>query len=175
MVHLIRPLDENNNPENPVVFLAGPIQGAADWQTKAAEFLAKGDIQDLTIACPRTEGPWHGRYNEQVDWETKYLAAAGRRGCILFWLAKENEHTCKRAYGQTTRFELGEWFGRVAAYTVSTSANVVVGIEDGFTNARYIRRRLYTDRFARIGVFESLEETCEQARYLIELDGSEFE
>lgn len=174
MVHLIRPLDESNNPENPVIFLAGPIQGAADWQTRAVEFLAKGDIQDLTIACPRTEGPWHGCYNEQVDWETRYLAAAGKRGCILFWLAKENEHNCDRAYGQTTRFELGEWFGRTSVFMVSTPANIVVGIEEGFTNARYIRRRLYSDRLARIGVFGYLEETCKQALFLVEMDESEY-
>ena len=41
-------------------------------------------------------------------------------------------------------------------------ANLVVGIEDDFTNASYIMHRLSTD-CPKISITKTLEETCEKA------------
>jgi hypothetical protein len=127
--------------EGPLVFLAGPIQGAPDWQHQAIRLLREA-APGLHLACPRREYlPGEFDYRAQVDWETHYLQRAARDGVILFWLAKEAEHFCDRAYGQTSRFELAEWKVRHECEGVK----LVVGIEEGFTGGRYIRLRLGQD------------------------------
>lgn len=146
----------------PIIFLAGPIQGANRWQDKAAEIISR-IAPEIFIASPRREGDIdrdfaEKDYNEQMDWETFHLRKAGKTGAILFWLAKESDHNCGRAYAQTTRFELGEWKSKHE----EEGASLIVGIEDGFTGARYIRRRLAQD-CPKIIICSTLEETCKEA------------
>ncbi|MDP3770107.1 MAG: nucleoside 2-deoxyribosyltransferase domain-containing protein [bacterium] len=145
--------------EQPLVFLAGPIKGAADWQQEAITYIQPLNPH-LLIANPRRPLNIDGdfteeMYREQVDWETHHLRHAGKWGVVLFWLARESTHFCNRAYAQTTRFELGEWKERHCRDNVK----LVVGIEKGFTNEDYIRRRLSQD-CPRIHVFDSLEHVC---------------
>jgi len=162
MSKLILPPNYLKKIDGPLIFLAGPIQGSYRWQDKAIEI-----IQDLApelyIACPRRDIHLKGdftpdMYNEQVDWETYHLRKAGKNGTILFWLAKEAKHNCTRAYAQTSRFELGEWKVRHER----DGSNLVVGIEEGFTNSRYIRRRLSQD-CPKVPICSTLEETCKKA------------
>lgn len=143
----------------PVVFLAGPIQGVTPWQEDAI-LLLRESKHKLTIANPRrSDETWQFQFDIQVDWETHYLDRAHREGVILFWLAKETAHSCERAYAQTTRFELGEWLAKYLA----KKYKIVLGIEDGFTGARYIRRRLATDRKLKgIPVFDNLDDACDK-------------
>src|SRR5262249_60610796 len=111
---------------------------------------------DLHVAGPRRirpTGPFH--FNEQVDWETHHLRRAAELGAILFWLANEVEHDCGRAYAQTTRFELAEWKMRHERDGVK----LVVGIEDGFSGAKYIRRRFGQD-CPGVPIVATLEEAC---------------
>lgn len=139
----------------PLIFLAGPIQGAPDWQSEAIR-LVKAMAPDIHVASPRRK--YLDRefvYEAQVDWETSYLRRAAQDGAILFWLAKEAEHRCDRAYAQTTRFELAEWKMRHER----DGTKLVVGIEDGFTNARYMRRRLSQD-CPRVPIYDNLEFAC---------------
>jgi len=139
-----------------LVFLAGPIQGAEDWQAKAIEFLTRGN-HALNIASPR--GDYSKRafdYNTQVDWETHYLNLAAKTGAILFWLAREQEHMCDRAFAQTTRFELAEW---ATKSLINPDLRLSIGIEPGFTGERYIRRRLGQDHPS-IVVYSTLEDVC---------------
>ena len=148
--------------DGPLTFLAGPIQGAPRWQDNAIRII--GDYAPaMNIASPRRKGVTTGdftetMYNEQVDWETYHLRHAGRDGVILFWLAKEKEHYCHRAYAQTSRFELAEW----KTMRMFTTARLVVGIQEGFTGARYIRRRFAHD-CPRVPVCRTLDETCKMA------------
>jgi len=86
------------------------------------------------------------------------LRRASTEGCILFWLAKEYEHICDRAYAQTTRFELAEWKIRHER----DATKLVVGIEEGFTGAKYIKRRLFQD-CPLVPINYSLEQTCKEA------------
>jgi hypothetical protein len=147
----------------PLVFLAGPIQGAPNWQTDAAALL----LPRVHVANPKQPdmgqadfGP--ERYRQQVEWEHHHLEKAGRQGVILFWLAKEIEHRCDRAYAQTTRFELGE------AVTLHRwqGIKVVVGLEAGFSNARYLRQTIAT-KAPGIPLGSTLPETCAAALALL--------
>ena len=151
----------------PLLFLAGPIQGADDWQKKAIEYLLSKDSH-IYIASPRRDFDLHTdfseiMYNEQVDWETFHLRRVANKGVIMFWLAREYKHKCERAYAQTSRVELGEW----KVLHERDNVNLVVGIEDGFTGAKYIRRRFSQD-CPNVPICSSLEETCHQALGLIE-------
>mgnify|MGYP000843565853 FL=1 len=143
--------------EKPLVFLAGPIQGAEDWQTKAIEIIHSQN-PDIIIASPRiSKIDDKFNKNEQIDWETYHLRKAGSNGVIMFWLAKEKEHISTRAYAQTSRFELSEWKLRHEIYR----SKLIVGIEEGFSNTHYIKRRFSQD-CPDVPIFDSLEATCER-------------
>ena len=146
----------------PMVFLAGPIQCAPPWQADAIRYLHEL-MPDLPIANPRRGySPGEFEYAAQVDWETHHLRRAAAGGVILFWLANEGTHRCDRAYAQTTRFELAEWKVRHERDGVK----LTVGIEDGFTGARYIRHRFMQD-CPTVPVCDTLRMTCESAVRLL--------
>ncbi|MBW2981718.1 nucleoside 2-deoxyribosyltransferase domain-containing protein [Candidatus Woesearchaeota archaeon] len=153
---------EYKDVQGPLVFLAGPIQGAEDWQSKAIDILRE-NAPDLHIASPRwnkvyKEGEFTQKmYEEQVDWETHYLQRAAGNGGIMFWLAKEKEHFCHRAYAQTSRVEYGEWINELKH---KPAINIMMGIEKGYTGEKYIRYR-FEERLGKI--CSSLEETCLRA------------
>ena len=151
----------------PVIFLAGPIQGAPDWQTGAASIIYDLD-PNITIANPRRNYP-EGTfvYEKQVDWETHFLRAAGQKGVVAFWLAAQTLDTPGRSYAQTTRFELAEWKMRHEY----EGAKLTIGIEEGFGNARYIRRRFGQDA-PEVNVVDNLEEMCKNAVDLARKDDS---
>jgi hypothetical protein len=142
----------------PVIFLAGPIQGGPDWQTEATELIHDLDPH-VIVASPRKNYP-EGTfvYERQVDWETHFLRTAGRTGVIAFWLAAQVEETPGRAYAQTTRFELAEWKMRHEY----EATKLTVGIEEGFGNARYIRRRFSQDA-PDVKIVDSLEDMAKNA------------
>ena len=152
-----------------VIFLAGPIQGAADWQHEAVKILRSLD-PNFHIANPRRkylDGEFV--YRQQVDWETYYLNRAAKNGVILFWLAKEYEHLPSRAYAQTSRLEFGEW----KAKHEWGLAKLAVGIEEGFSGRRYIGHRMAQD-CPDIPVNGSLEETCAEAVRIYYAQAGEF-
>lgn len=139
----------------PVIFLAGPIQGALDWQAEAIR-----QIGDRThVANPRRREFPANAFDEQVQWEGRWLHRAAQDGVILFWLAAEHEHRCDRAYAQTTRFELGEW---TSAAANDFSIRVVVGCDEAFPGIQYIRQRL-AEMFPGQPLHPTLEATVEEA------------
>ncbi|MBI5153108.1 MAG: hypothetical protein HZA36_01475 [Parcubacteria group bacterium] len=151
--------------KGPLIFLAGPIQDAPDWQHQAIQIIQEREVHH--IASPRHPMVMKGDfpenlYNSQVEWEHHHLNYAGKYGVILFWLAKPISHTPGRAYAQTTRFELG-WS---VARSYLEGIKVVVGIEDGFSNARYIKKTISTIAPS-IPICSNLEETCIKALQLI--------
>ena len=116
--------------------------GARCWQVEAIRHLHEM-MPHLHVANPRRGQTRRGEfeYAAQVDWETHHLRRAAADGVILFWLAKEETHFCERAYAQTTRFELAEWKMRHER----DGAKLVIGLDDGFTGAKYIRHRFGQD------------------------------
>lgn len=142
----------------PVIFLAGPIKGACQWQKRAISTI-QGMSGEIFVANPRREyGAGEFNFDAQVDWETHFLRRAATKGVILFWLANEQEHDCSRPYAQTSRFELAEWKMKHEYENIQ----LVVGIEEGFTGAGYITRRLSQD-CPNVPICSSLEETCRKA------------
>ena len=143
----------------PVVFLAGPTFGLKIWQDDAIALLGRL-APWLHVASPRrpldTEREFTPpMYQEQVDWETRWLRRAGSHGVVMFWLAAETVHRCHRPHAQTTRFELGEW----KEIHRRDGSPLVVGIEEGFTGGRYIRLRL-AQECPRVLTPGTLEQTC---------------
>ncbi len=147
---------KNDAIVDPIVFLAGPIQGAPNWQADTIAWFT-ANAPALTIASPRREYlPGEFDYAAQVDWESRHLHRAGEGGVILFWLAKEAFTISGRSYAQTTRFELAEWKVRHER----DGTKLVIGIEDGFSGARYIRHRFGQD-CPRVPIVSSLQIACQ--------------
>ena len=145
----------------PVIFLAGPIQGAPDWQTEAMGLLGVNPY--IHVVSPRQSIQKKEEFSDQdyfsqIEWEHHYLDVACKSGVVMFWLPKPIEIIQGRAYAQTTRFELGEM---VARHYLS-GVRLVIGIEKGFGNDRYIRRTLEL-KAPKVSVCSTLEETCESA------------
>ena len=139
----------------PVIFLNGPIQGAPMWQPEAAKLILAR--QQIAIASPRKDYSNETFvYEKQVDWETHFRQRAAKLGVHLFWLAKQVEDTPGRAYAQTTRLELGE----SKMLHERDGINLVIGIEPGFGNERYIRRRFSQD-CPDVPITDNLQETIE--------------
>ena len=160
---ILLPPQYDDTLEGSLIFLAGPVQGTWDWQSAAIQYFQK-NAPELNIASPkRNDSSWKFNYNEQVDWETAHLNKAAKKGVILFWMAKETEHDCGRAYAQTTRFEFAEWKTK---YQFDKSIKLAVGLEEGYTGAKYIRRRVMQD-CPEITINNSLEETCKSAVELL--------
>lgn len=164
MPEIIFPLENPMIKIMPGIFLAGPIQGARDWQSEAISLLldkTKDIKEDFFIASPRTKD-WNKGYDfeAQIDWETKYLSMAGNYGVIMFWLCNESEHFCHRAYAQTTRFELAEWISTAKDW----DSKVVVGFDTNFSGSKYIKHRLKKN--SNITQCNSLEETVSKTAEL---------
>ena len=148
--------------EGGLIFIAGPIQGAPDWQAKAAETIHGVDSK-IVVASPRKEyEPGTFEHERQMDWETAFLRKAGNKGVVSFWLAKQTIPTPDRDYAQTSRFELAEWMMR----HVYEGAKLTIGIEEGFGNERYIRRR-FGQEVPDVKIAKSLFETCINAVELL--------
>ncbi|MEP6710622.1 MAG: hypothetical protein ABJA64_02800 [Candidatus Saccharibacteria bacterium] len=146
----------------PLIFLAGPIQGGPVWQPEAARRIHDLD-ETIIVASPRKEyGVSEFIYEKQVNWERHYLREAGKSGVILFWLANQVEETPGRPYAQTTRYEIGEWMAKHQ----SQGSKLVIGIESGFSNERYIRHRQQED-YPNIPIFDNLPDTTKAATELL--------
>lgn len=134
----------------PLIYLAGPISDAANWQAKAVRYLRKID-DTIHVACPRGSRPYHTDINIQYKWEQRNLAYASKQGAILFWLASP-QSPAGPGYALRTLFCLGEWLAH-------PDVDVVVGIEPNFPGEIYVRRRISED-FPRVPMCRDLRRAC---------------
>ncbi len=158
------PYFDNFSAKDPALFLAGPIQGAPDWQSQAVHLLSglyKGS-RPLLVFNPRHQYN-EGEFNKdiQVQWEKNHLLRAGKLGAIMFWFARRDEslpYEEGRLYAQTSRIE----FGRIIGWKdYNRLINTAVGIEDGYIgNEHYIRSTAFEHS---IPVYSSLAEVCDEA------------
>ena len=104
------------------VFLAGPIQGAEEWQFTLPY------MENVVWLSPRRKDVILNDFNhkEQVAWETNALRMAN---IVLFWIPKEKDVISSRSYAQTTRFELGENMAR--------GKRIILGAYEGFPGRQY--------------------------------------
>lgn len=140
-----------------LVFLAGPIQGAENWQKDAIADLADLDIY---VANPRRDNSADFNYVSQVEWETLYLKKAD---VIMFWIPAESYEVKGRSYAQTNRFELGEWLGRTD-FNRRLNKKIVIGIDNNFPGKRYIIKRC--EKFP-CPIFDTYRQTITEVRRLL--------
>lgn len=157
MDRLLTPPHRELTPDSParLAFLAGPIQGAPDWQTPTArELLAQNEF--AYVASPRRlSGKEEGFvYTDQVEWEKRHLRRAASMGAIGFWFAAQDftlPYEEGRAYGQTTRFEFGRVFGW-ADYDATVRDNLVVGVDPKYTPSGGGSERYITHMCGELGI-----------------------
>lgn len=148
------------DPTTPLIYLAGPIQGARDWQREATKIL-EDLAPDVDVANPRC-AKFNGIAEAQLQFEMRFMERAAQSGVILFMLVPETQHRCGRAYGAQTRFELGEWVTKSEAGL----ARVVVGIERGFAGGPYLQRRI-TLSSPRVPICRTIRQACAVAAELV--------
>ncbi|MBQ8482619.1 MAG: hypothetical protein IJ532_08855 [Alphaproteobacteria bacterium] len=146
-----------------IVFLAGPIKGAPDWQAQAIKDLADLDIY---VANPRRENAVNFNLDLQVNWESRFLAVAD---VIMFWIPPKVADVAGRDYAQTSRFELAEWMAKT--HYNHTHKQVVVGIDDAFFGKSYIVKRLQAEN---VPVYSTYAETLSKVRSLLKSGGRIF-
>jgi hypothetical protein len=173
-----------HNPPTPVeptdiersVFLAGPIQGADNWQSLAINHLASSDAPHniLHILNPRRPGEMvklsREGYIEQVGWEQSGLKLVrGKGGVILFWFEPKNPNLAypqDREYAKTTKKEL--WMS-LGALMLAGNTKIALGIHPSFeARDQYEDDQYFTTTIEASGipVCRSLEDTCAQALVL---------
>ena len=163
-MELITPTSpEKDYSDKKIVFLAGPIKGAPDWQDQAVKDLADLDIY---VANPRRENVQNFNLDLQVGWESKFLALSD---VIMFWISKKESDVAGRDYGQTTRFELSEWAAKT--HYNREHKKIVVGIDDAFFGKSYIVKRLASENVA---VYDNYTATLAKVRALIKGGGRIF-
>lgn len=113
------------------VFLAGPIQGAPNWQHSVENLFTNEQNSNVVFLSPRRLSYDNFNYEEQVLWEKKYMALAD---VILFWIPEEIENVEGRSYAQTTRTEFGEYLAR--------GKKIIFGAYKEFPGLRYFGSKL---------------------------------
>lgn len=149
----------------PLIFLAGPIINAPNWQDKAIITILSQD-PELIVVSPRrgvreSIEPYILRGDEtffprQRAWERHYLKLASRKGTVMFWLPGEEISDSKHPYGATTRVELGQ---SMTEYRIDRSVSFCIGSDGDFPVLDVIKYDLSLDAPDK-KIFESLEETC---------------
>lgn len=157
----------------PLFFLAGPVRGGDDWQTKCCEEIGK-HLPRFYAAIPcmypethplipfRVTGKDHD-FDRQLTWERHYLDIAATTGCIIFWLpceSKVNPKTGEYPYAMDTRGELGEWRGRLM---FDSKLRVVIGAEPNFLGLSQIQRNFCLATKSDFLIYTTLAETVTAA------------
>ena len=152
----------------PLIFLAGPIRTAPNWQDEAIELLLSQEPR-LAIASPRrgvrdkiakyiAKGD-ENYFPRQRAWERHYLNVASKTGAILFWMPEEEKHQCDIVYGAMTRIELGQW---MTNYRNDKSVRLCFGSDGKFPSLHTIEYDLKIDAPDK-EVKKTLAETCAEA------------
>ena len=162
MVAIILPkVIERVNPDKPLIFMAGPIRGGGDWQSKMVEELISqcGDVQ---IACPSRWTnehllskffirPFSNASNRQLHWERHYMELSAldnkQFGTLLFWLGLEDQnspHPGPEPYAMDTRREIGKFtaFKKMRRLNRELDCRMVVGGSEDFYGLSVIRDEL---------------------------------
>src|SRR3989338_828493 len=168
MARLIIPKTYLQELGAPLIFLAGPIRSAPNWQDEAIESLFSQE-PNVTIASPRRGirdkiAPYiltgdESYFPRQRAWERHYLDIAYKTGAILFWLPGEAEHDCQKVYGAMTRLELGQWMTR---YYFDKNVRFCIGSDSQFPELNTVEFDLKMDAPDK-DIKKTLEETCAEA------------
>lgn len=150
--------------EGPIIYLAGPINGAPDWQSDAIGHLCVNP--SVHIVSPRQARDASTLLSEedskvQIEWEQVYMESAVKDGVVLFWFAKPLSSVSTSYYAQQSFFELGDILANVGK-----RHSVCVGIEGEFPNAEYLTATL-TWRYPELTIHKTLSDVCDEALRII--------
>ena len=155
--------------DGPLIFLAGPILCAPNWQDEAVKKIIDKE-PGFTVASPRGESReklakyvLSGKddaFSRQRAWELHYLHLAAKTGAIMFWLPGEEKHSCNKVYGAMTRVEIGEW---LIQYSYDNSVRLCIGTDGRFPEFSPIKHDI--NHYApNKKIQTTLEDTCYEAR-----------
>ena len=144
-----------------MLFIAGPIQGAPDYQTPLAERVIQKTDKVLVASPRRTVLPEHFDYDEQVDWEQVHLGRAATNGVCLFWLEARDfslPYEKGRPFAKTTFGEFNYALGRKRE---NPAVNITMGIHPDYSKSGGISERNIRSMARRAGlpVYGSIAET----------------
>ena len=143
-----KPIPEDIELDTPLVFLAGPVQGAPDWQARFAATILRERPKSIVVSPrPKTAIDANFDADEQVAWEITHRARAREFGVTAIWFAAQDfsiPYPAGRPYAQTSRIELGETIGWLRAHP---NLAFTVGFDPQYTNngggsESYIRKLL---------------------------------
>lgn len=111
MSEFITPPHEFINHDLPTVFLAGPVQGAPDWQTDMARKLLRSGFA-MNVASPRRTEDDMANFDieAQINWEQDHIKQAIHLGVVVINFVAQDfsiPYPDGRSYSQTTRWEAG--------------------------------------------------------------------
>lgn len=160
--HELSPPTMTEIPDNkPLVFLAGPIQGAPLWQPRATDIIDSliTTDNDVYVANPRrAELDENFVYADQVAWEKAHLRRAAKHGAIIFWFAAQDPtqpYEAGRAYAQTSRIE----FGRVLGWRdYNPDVQLALGVEPGYVGSHNYFKSCAIEQ--KLPLFTTIEDTC---------------
>lgn len=158
------------------IFLAGPVQGASDWQTETAHDLLAATDDTVVVFSPKRTAEDQLRFDadEQKAWEFTTRDTTRRLGVTAFWWAAQDftiPYKSGRAYAQTTRIELGEAAGWKA---FDSNVKAVVGFDPAYSthgggSESYVRSLC---ELRGIEVVDSLDELKESILQLVKTQKS---
>lgn len=145
------------------IFLAGPTPRNPDevssWRPDALKILEDKGFDVVFVPEPR-DGKFKSSYDDQVEWEEKYLNIAD---CIVFWVPRDLNLDSKgypKMAAFTTNVEWGVW---------GDSGKVVLGFPEDAQKNSYLK--YYAGKY-KVPVAITLTETLENALELLG-DGAE--
>ena len=163
MSEFIIPPHNISQPDNPVVFLAGPVQGSYNWQAVAANQLLASPSA-MSIISPRGAPELYKKPSawldaeQQTPWEKYHLRLARETGVLAMWMAAQNYETPGRAHAQTSRIEFGKIIGWM---DYDPTMRFVFGVDQLYNSGN----QTYMEQDCKdhsIPIARSLDEWCEQ-------------
>ncbi len=157
--------------QDKIIYLGGPVASAPDWHTEAIAVIHDID-PEVIVASPKRlilTGFDMKEWYSECDWIKYHMDLTGRhsKGVIMFWCAAQ-ELSCNAngSYAQSTRFEIGKWFTRIYENPDKWPGKVIMGMEHGFSGARYVDFDLKKDYGVEI-FWGDLKEFCIRALEII--------
>lgn len=151
--HYIRKKNENLVIKK--IFLAGPIKGNLSWRDDFVSQIRPS--QNIVIFSPqRYSTPEEYKTlpfdeKKQIAWETEMLNISD----IIIFCIQPSEYEVSD-YARTTRFELGEWIGRIESDKY-LNKQILVYIDPSFPGYTYIKGRIANLQYeTRIKMFSTV-------------------